>query len=181
MVREGEKAGNARTQANRAATYVAIERRVIEASTSQRRSGIAFQFPDDLVALLQAMRHWLKLEFGFWEKPEVLTIASALQISPEEIVGRCSRCWQWAQENTEDGYIAGATRAHVDQVAGLIGFAAGMLHCGWIKENPRPDPQRPGEYLVGILFVNFDRHNSPTAKRRALDNARKARTRNGRA
>jgi hypothetical protein len=106
---------------------------------------------------------WLKWSKGLADRREILVMATKLDISPAEIVVGCFRVWEWADDETEDGNVDGVTLVTVDRFARIDGFADAMVSVGWLRETGS-----------GIEFVNYDHHNSQTAKRRALTSRRVA-------
>lgn len=109
---------------------------------------------------------WCK---GLVRKPEVAQIAKALKMSPFEVAGRLMCVWEWADEQTTDGFIHGASDSQVDMVAMHVGFADQMAST------------RPSPWLVknddGLMFPHFDRWNGRSAKRRLEDILRKRKAR----
>ena len=103
---------------------------------------------------------WIKWEKGLVAKPEVAQIARAVRISRHEAAARLMVVWEWADGATADGHIPGATVEDIDEVAGVVGFAATMARTiphPWLEADSR-----------GIRLINFGRHNGVTAKARAL-------------
>lgn len=100
---------------------------------------------------------WLKFEKATPEKQEVFSIASHLDINPDEVVGKLIRVWSWFDTHTTDGHGASVTPALLDRVAGVTGFVRAMERVGWIRVAPE-----------GVSLPNFERHTGETAKGRAL-------------
>ena len=93
-------------------------------------------------------------------------IAAALNIDPDAVVGKLLRVWAWFDEQTESGNALSVTKHLLDRQVGVIGFCDALQNVGWLDEN--------NEY---IFIPNFDRHNSQTAKTRALTAERVAKMR----
>ena len=110
---------------------------------------------------------WLKVETALPDKPEVHYIASTLNIDPDAVIGKLLRVWSWFDQHTEDGNAVGVTFALVDRFAGVTGFGEAMQFAGWLVQKDKT-----------LVMVNFDRHNSKSAKKRALSGERQARFRN---
>ena len=110
---------------------------------------------------------WIKVELSLPDKPEVCQIASILDLDIDAVTGKLIRIWGWASRSCHgDGVTSVTVMSHLDRIAGVTGFVAALVKVGWCRvENDK------------LLFVNFDRHNSQTAKDRALAAARKARQR----
>ena len=113
---------------------------------------------------------WIKIEDSTPDKPEVWKMAERLGIDADAVVGKLVRVWIWADHQTIDGNAVSVTSALLDRCAGVTGFAAAMAEVGWLKVSAE-----------GLLFVNFDRHNGETAKKRALTRRRVERHRIGNA
>lgn len=158
----------------RAEDGVIVQRRAI--AGERKRCGILIQFPDDVASLVADVARWIKVDHDTLSKPETLTMARELNVSVYEILGRCVAVWCWADVNTEDGFVRGATLADLDRVAGMQGLGALMARCGWIAECT--DPQNACGKAGGILFINFLTHNGRSARRRALQARRAANFRN---
>lgn len=112
---------------------------------------------------------WIKWSKGLGWKPEVASIAAALGIDRWSAAARCMEVWEWADDHTANGNASSVTKSFIDTRAGIVGFAEAMEKVGWLTvKNDK------------IQFPNFDRHNSQTAKTRALTNVRVKRSRNAR-
>lgn len=103
---------------------------------------------------------WIKVEKCTPTKPEILEMAGILGLSPDEVFGKCFRIWSWADDHTEDGNARGVTPALVDSTMGVTGFAKALEAVGWLEHLEKP--------RGGVRFVNFERHNGQTAKKRAV-------------
>jgi hypothetical protein len=157
---------------------VIVWRRAI--AGERERSGILIQFPDDVASLVADVARWIKVDHDTLSKPETLSMARELNVSVYEILGRCVAVWCWADISTEDGFIAGATLADLDRVAGLPGLGAMMARCGWVAECAVDGPIAACGKAGGILFINFLSHNGRSAKRRAMQARRASMFRNNR-
>lgn len=100
---------------------------------------------------------WIKIEKDTPDKPEILAIASILNVHPDEAFGKCFRFWRWADSHLVDGNAAGVTESSIDALVGLSGFSRALLNVGWLQT-------RSGSFVV----PRFDRHMSQSAKQRAL-------------
>ncbi len=100
---------------------------------------------------------WMKVEKDTPEKPEILALAAALSITPDEAFGKCFRFWRWADSQLVDGNARGVTQSVIDALVGRHGFADVLLEVGWLQV-------RNGS----LVIPNFERHMSQTAKSRAL-------------
>ena len=103
---------------------------------------------------------WIPWDIGLETKPEVLWIADRLGIGNHETAARLMVLWSWASLNTENGDVHGVTFCALDRITGADGIAQAMSEC------------QPTHWLElfdwGVRFLNFDTHNSSSAKRRLL-------------
>lgn len=109
---------------------------------------------------------WIKVEIGLKDKPEVVRMASALKADEDTIVGKLICLWGWANANSEDGSFL-MPADWIDRFLGVPGFYQAMVSVGWLEVSEQ-----------GFAFPSYDRHNSSSAKRRALDAERKRVVRN---
>lgn len=109
---------------------------------------------------------WSKIEHGLRDKPEVIAMSTILAADRDLIAGKLLRLWEWFDKNTSDGCAHGVTQAFIDSLVALDGFASALESVGWLSI-------RNGS----ILQPKFDRHNSKSAKARALANERMKRSR----
>lgn len=100
---------------------------------------------------------WLKFEIATPNKEEVWSIAEALGLEPDSVVGKLLRVWIWFDQHTKQGNARSVSKKLLDREVGVNGFCDAMIYEGWMLED---DGQ--------IELVNFDRHNGKTAKNRAL-------------
>ncbi len=100
---------------------------------------------------------WIKMASDIHEKPEVVKLATALEMDSFAVVGRLHRIWTWFDLHTLDGIAKGIDATFLDRLVTHEGFAAGMSAVGWLEA-------RNGSLTV----PNFDRHNGKSAKDRAL-------------
>jgi len=107
---------------------------------------------------------WIKVEKNTARKPEVLRIAAALGIHPDEAFGLCFRFWCWCDDHLESANAAGVSNVLVDALVERKGFADALISVGWLRA-------REGS----LEIPNMDRHLSQTAKKRAVTAQRVAR------
>lgn len=110
---------------------------------------------------------WIKLQKDTPDKPEVLAIASRMNLDPDAVVGKLVRIWSWFDTHTVDGNAMSVTFALLDRLAGVTGFAEQMTFVGWLNQD--------GHVLS---LPNFEYHNGETAKKRALAKNRQEKHRN---
>ena len=110
---------------------------------------------------------WIKMESATPDKPEVWSLAEALNIDPDAVVGKLFRVWVWFDSHTEKGNAPSVTKLLLDRLVGVNCFCDAVIAVGWMQEEN-------GE----LVLTNFDRHNGETAKTRALTAKRAAKHRN---
>ena len=103
------------------------------------------------------MSNWIKTRVDLMDDPAVIGIAAATDLDEFGVVGRLVALWSWADRHTTDGNAASVSESWVDRYLNAPGFAQAMSAQGWLAINDH-----------GVQFVNFDRHNGKSAKRRAL-------------
>lgn len=109
---------------------------------------------------------WMKIEKATARKPEVIRLAVALSIRPDEAFGLCFRFWAWCDDQVSDGKIRGFTEDLIDATVDRPGFASALVSVGWLQA-------REGS----LVIPNFDRHLSHSAKTRAEASIRKKKER----
>jgi hypothetical protein len=109
---------------------------------------------------------WIVFDKALPSKPEVSIISRTLGISRAEAVLACMMVWAWVDENTTDGVMDGLSIEDVDYQARITGFGAAMVSAGWLQADDR-----------GLIFPNFDRWNTETAKQRLQKSQRQRRWR----
>lgn len=111
---------------------------------------------------------WIKWTKGLSRRREVAVIARKLNISRREAACACMEMWEWADDETADGHVRGATKDDLDSIIGMPGFSEVMTsdEVGWVRFSER-----------GISFPRWDRNNGETAKKRLLEARKKQRQR----
>ena len=109
---------------------------------------------------------WIKLEKTTVDKPEVHQMAAELSLDPDTVVGKLIRLWSWLDGVCSDGHATGVTQVTVDRITFCDGFAPALQKVGWLIATD-----------VGYEVPKFERHMSKSAKKRALSNERKRRSR----
>ena len=110
---------------------------------------------------------WIKLQKDTFDKPEVLAIATRMDIDPDAVVGKLCRIWAWFDTHTVNGNASCVTFSFVDRYVGVTGFAEQVALVGWLAQDGHD-----------LCLPNFDYHNGETSKTRALgkNRAEKARS-----
>lgn len=109
---------------------------------------------------------WLKLRHDLADAPEIRRLARACSVTKDDVLGKLFRAWSWFDRHSHNGRVADETMDLVDEIVGHSGFAQALVSVGWLAEDQ-----------AGIVIPNWDRHNSETAKERALAAARQERAR----
>lgn len=114
---------------------------------------------------------WIKIETATPDKAEVWQIAAKLQLDPDLVMGKLVRFWGWVDQNFADKCprISGQVSGHValvDAVVRVPGFARALAEVGWLVLDDD-----------GMEIPNYEEHLSQSAKQRALDARRKAKSR----
>lgn len=100
---------------------------------------------------------WIKMEVSTPDKPEVLAITVRMGWDdPDTTVGKLFRVWRWFDQHTTDGNAGGVTKALLDRIACVSGFADAMQSVGWLEVSDH-----------GISLPNHEKHCGKTAKDRA--------------
>lgn len=107
---------------------------------------------------------WIKIEWRLPDRIEVADIAQLCGITQDDALGKLVRLFIWYDQNFANATSLRLKRHQlvtVDRHIGCEKFTAALLACGWFRQlstGPEAD----------IEVVNFARHNSKTAKERAL-------------
>lgn len=112
------------------------------------------------------MSSWIKFRTSLLNHPKVVRIASA--ICPHDVrrmsvtIGAILHIWAMADTHADGECLPNMSIEALDLLLGVPGFAKAMVDVGWLEERD------------GSLYLpNYQEHNGPTAKRRALDQTRK--------
>jgi hypothetical protein len=100
---------------------------------------------------------WIKMRIDLRDEPEVIQIAAETNLDEDAVVGKLHCIWGWANKTSRLGNAPGVTVAWLDRYVSVTGFAQAMANAGWLHIK--------GD---GFSFPKYDRHNSQSAKRRAL-------------
>lgn len=100
---------------------------------------------------------WIKMEVCTPDKPEVFAITARMGWDdPDLAVGKLFRVWRWFDQQTTEGNAPGVTKALLDRIAGVRGFAEAMESVGWLVVAND-----------GLSLPGFQKHCGRTAKDRA--------------
>jgi hypothetical protein len=109
---------------------------------------------------------WLKMRHDLIDAPEIRRLAKSIGVTKDDVYGKLFRLWSWFDRHSVNGVVAGEELEAVDELIGTDGFAAALVSVGWLAAQDD-----------GIVIPNWERHNSETAKERALAAVRQERTR----
>ncbi len=116
---------------------------------------------------------WIKLRHDLADDPAVISlVVNTTCVDAEHVIGKLHKLWSWADRHTSHGTVKGVPVTWVDEFVGVKGFSAALISCGWLVLRER--------YW---MIPKFNRHNSKSAKNRALAAQRqvthRSRSRNG--
>jgi hypothetical protein len=116
---------------------------------------------------------WIKMRLDLPEDPAVIEMADITGLEEQCIVGYLHAVWSWASRHCNDGTVTGVTLNSFKRVTRCNDVVDAMVKVGWLLVSDVDG--RPV-----LEFPNWDRHNSQSAKQRALTTARvrKSRTNN---
>lgn len=106
--------------------------------------------------------NWIAWNKGLTLKREVLSISRQLGLDRRVVASLCMEVWEWAGDQTTNGFVAAATMEDVDAVVAVKGFASAMAAAGWLAPSDN-----------GLMFPNWERWNASSAKRRLKETERK--------
>ena len=112
------------------------------------------------------MSGWIKMGTGLSSHPKVKTMRRALKADRLRIIGALWAVWCVFDEHSAAGRLDGYTLDDMDEEIGFKGFSAAMKDIGWLLED-----------ADGLEAPDYEEHNGPSAKRRALDSSRKGKAR----
>jgi hypothetical protein len=123
---------------------------------------------------------WIKFEHATLRKPEVAMLCNLLNINRHYCIGMLCEFWMWWDNNASDELVVRMlsgkrpenvrpmTAKSLDDIMEIDGFSAAMTLVGWLEID---------EDAGTVRLPNAGEHNGKTAKNRALDNKRKAASR----
>lgn len=112
------------------------------------------------------MTGWIKMGTGLRDHPKVVRMAGMLKADCLKVVGALHAVWSVFDEHSPDGLLEFYTLRVMDEKVGWRGFSQAMQAVGWLIESEH-----------GLEAPDYEEHNGPSAKRRALDTRRKSTTR----
>ena len=112
------------------------------------------------------MSGWIKMGTGLASHGKVKALRRALKADRLRVIGGLWAVWCVFDEHSAAGFLAGYTLDDMDEEIGWKGFSAAMRDIGWLVEADD-----------GLEAPDYEEHNGPNAKRRALDASRKGKSR----
>ena len=112
------------------------------------------------------MTSWIKMGTGLASHGKVKALRRALKGDRLKVIGGLWAVWCVFDEHSAGGVLSGYTLDDMDEEIGWKGFAAAMRDIGWLIETDD-----------GLEAPDYEEHNGPNAKRRALDASRKGKSR----
>lgn len=110
---------------------------------------------------------WIKMGVGLRTHPKVVRMATMLKADRLRVVGGLHAVWGLFDTHSVEGHLDGYTAEVMDADLGWKGFTAAMVAIGWLTDT--------GD---GLAAPDYEEHNGPVAKRRAMETSRKGRSRN---
>lgn len=106
---------------------------------------------------------WIKVCKNTPDKPAIRHAARVCGVSADVAFTAWFRLWTWFDSATADGVMPLTTVDDLDDVARVPGIAAAFAEAGWLELH------QPS----GVTVMGWDKHNGKSAKKRAIDAARK--------
>lgn len=104
--------------------------------------------------------NWIKVRNDLPDVSEVEDLSDILDLEVVEVIGALVLFWSYADKNSADGTLP-VKASRIDRKT-VPNFTKALLTVGWLEG-------RDGSYTI----PNFDRHNSASAKARALESEAK--------
>ncbi len=99
---------------------------------------------------------WIKMRVSLWTHPKVVTLSSQLCVTRAHAIGALHCAWSIADQHADENGRVNLTPESLDQLTETKGFSSAMIKIGWIVLSED-----------SMQFVNYQEHNSTTAKKRA--------------
>ena len=110
---------------------------------------------------------WIKVRTELRHSPKMIMIASRMGVTNVTALGAIVHAWMVADGHADDeGFIEHLSFETLNSMIGIEKLAEAMAEVGWIKE-----------VKDGLQFIDYKEHNGSTAKTRALNQKRQAKSR----
>ena len=106
------------------------------------------------------MANWIKIDSNILEKPEVFELCAMMKKDVAQVVHKLLMFWIWCDEHTTDGTFSVNCEQFLNKKIGK-NFIFFLKKVHWLEQLTTPG----GEVF---LVPNWNRHNSKSAKERAL-------------
>jgi len=108
---------------------------------------------------------WIKMRMDLVDDPAVIWMAEQLGMPEPCIVGYLHTVWSWASRQCNAGSVTGVTLSSLQRISRCSKIPELMLSVGWLEAL-----EIDGKPV--LRFPNWERHNSQSAKQRALTKSR---------
>ena len=101
---------------------------------------------------------WIKMRHDLPDDPAVIKLAEETAcVDESHVVGVLHKLWSWADRQSRSGHAPGVTVSWLSRYLVVPGFTDCLQEVGWLRVTKS-----------GIQLPRFGRHNSESAKKRAL-------------
>tara|TARA_A100001515_G_C4591056_1_gene215945 strand:+ start:3512 stop:4204 length:693 start_codon:yes stop_codon:yes gene_type:complete len=115
------------------------------------------------------MSNWIKMRTNLLDDPRVGAISMRCDVSVTTTLGSLFVLWSIADQHSVDGVLPHMSEEWLDGRVGVPGFSEALRSVGWLEA--------PQDGSAGLCVPAFEEHNGASAKRRAMEAARKGRVR----
>jgi len=109
---------------------------------------------------------WIKVRTNLYSDNRVTMLSLATKAEQAATFGRLIRYFCWLSEYTDNGEIMPMSAEALDRLVECEGFCQGLIDVGWLEPLEKDGRK-------GFRVINWDEHNSGSAKRRAREALRK--------
>lgn len=108
---------------------------------------------------------WIKMRVDLVDDPSVVWMAEQLGMPEPCVVGYLHTIWSWASRQCDAGSVTGVTLSALQRITHCERVAELMVKVGWLEVLEI-------DGMPVLRFPNWERHNSQSAKQRALTQSR---------
>lgn len=113
---------------------------------------------------------WIKMRVDLVDDPSVVWMAEQLGMPEPCVVGYLHTIWSWASRQCDAGSVTGVTLSALQRITRCERVPELMVQIGWLEVLEI-------DGMPVLRFPNWERHNSQSAKQRALTQSRMKRHR----
>jgi len=113
---------------------------------------------------------WIKMRVDLVDDPSVVWMAEQLGMPEPCVVGYLHTIWSWASRQCDAGSVTGVTMSALQRITRCDRVPELMVRIGWLEVLEI-------DGMPVLRFPNWERHNSQSAKQRALTQSRMKRYR----